>query len=444
MTDLASLIHDADARPLAFVDLETTGGRPGVDRITEVGVIEVDRDGVRHWSTLVDPLQPIPLFVQQLTGITDAMVRGAPTFDALAAELARRLDGKLFVAHNARFDHGFLKNAFDRIGIRFDPDVLCTVRLSRALFPRESRHGLDALAQRLDLTVCGRHRALADADLVWQFWQRVHALHPRSVIDAALSRLIRGGGADAMTDVLPAGSGVYALFDSEGVPLYVGKSAKLRQRVRTQLFGERRSSRDAQLAARVHEVRVYPVVGEVGLLLADAHWSAVLRPRLGRRVAATVQPPRGAMPWPYGGPVALIERSGHNCGAPGVHLLDAWQYLGSAADLDCARALLHAHRQSSAACSDACDIVQPAQALTAQSGLLGVVEPAFNAAIARILAQRLARGGLVVERLADVAPAASHHGQLAPPDAAHPTAPTPSLAHRWGTAVRSAAKRDAS
>ncbi|CBW74191.1 Exonuclease family protein [Mycetohabitans rhizoxinica HKI 454] len=194
MTDLASLIHDADARPLAFVDLETTGGRPGLDRITEVGVIEVDRDGVRRWSTLVDPLQPIPPFVQQLTGITDAMVRGAPTFDALAAELARRLDGKLFIAHNARFDHGFLKKAFEQIGIRFDPDVLCTVRLSRALFPRESRHGLDALAQRLDLSACGRHRALADADLVWQFWQRVHALHPRPAIEAALRRLIRGGG----------------------------------------------------------------------------------------------------------------------------------------------------------------------------------------------------------------------------------------------------------
>ncbi|MCG1041624.1 DNA polymerase III subunit epsilon [Mycetohabitans sp. B8] len=430
MTDLASLIHDADARPLAFVDLETTGGRPGIDRITEVGVIEVDRDGVRRWSTLVDPLQPIPLFVQQLTGITDTMVRGAPTFDALAAELACRLDGKLFVAHNARFDHGFLKKAFDRVGIRFDPDVLCTVRLSRALFPRESRHGLDALAQRLELTACGRHRALADADLVWQFWQRVHALYPRPAIDAALSRLIRGGGADAMTDALPAGSGVYALFDSDGVPLYVGKSAKLRQRVRTQLFGERRSSRDAQLAARVHEVRVYPVVGEVGLLLADAHWTAVLRPRLGRRVAATMQPPRGAMPWPYGGPVALIERSGHDR-AHGVHLLDAWHYLGSTTDLDRARALLDAHRQSRAACSDARDIVQPAQVAMAQPGLLGVVEPTFNAAIARILAQRLARGGLIVERLADdVALADGRHCQPAPPDAAHPTAPTPPVVQR--------------
>lgn len=149
--------------PIVFVDLETTGGSTSEHRITEVGVVEVGPAGVSRWSSLVDPQQSIPSFIQQLTGITNAMVRGAPTFDAIAPALFERLNGKLFVAHNASFDRGFLRGEFRRAGIAFDPDVLCTVRLSRALFPSEKRHGLDALVERHGLVPSDRHRALADA-----------------------------------------------------------------------------------------------------------------------------------------------------------------------------------------------------------------------------------------------------------------------------------------
>ncbi|MFP3615910.1 3'-5' exonuclease, partial [Paraburkholderia sp. SIMBA_050] len=95
------------------------------------------------------------------TGISDDMVRDAPSFASLAPTLFERLDGKLFVAHNASFDRGFLRAEFERAGIAFNPDVLCTVRLSRALFPREARHGLDALIDRHGLVPAARHRALA-------------------------------------------------------------------------------------------------------------------------------------------------------------------------------------------------------------------------------------------------------------------------------------------
>ncbi|WP_146033856.1 3'-5' exonuclease, partial [Burkholderia humptydooensis] len=138
------LLHPAIDTPLAFVDLETTGGSAAEHRITEIGVVVVNASHVSTWTTLVDPRQPIPPFIQQLTGITDAMVRGAPTFADIASALFERLDGKLFVAHNVSFDRGFLRAEFERAGVAFNPDVLCTVRLSRALFPRESRHGLDA------------------------------------------------------------------------------------------------------------------------------------------------------------------------------------------------------------------------------------------------------------------------------------------------------------
>ena len=154
------------ARPIVFVDLETTGSNANEDRITEIGVVEASTAGIERWSVLVDPGAPVPPFISRLTGIEDSMLRGQPSFESLAPALAERLHGKLFVAHNARFDYGFLKNEFRRAGIAFRTDTLCTMRLSRALFPSVERHGLDALIARLNLAPERRHRALADADLL--------------------------------------------------------------------------------------------------------------------------------------------------------------------------------------------------------------------------------------------------------------------------------------
>ena len=154
---------------LVFLDLETTGTNPVSDRITEIGLVEVDADGrATHWSSLVNPGVGIPAFIQSLTGISNDMVRNAPTFDELAPALHDRLQGALFIAHNARFDYGFLRNAFSQAGLPFKSDVLCTVKLSRALYPQERKHNLDTLIERHQLQPGGRHRALADADLLWQ------------------------------------------------------------------------------------------------------------------------------------------------------------------------------------------------------------------------------------------------------------------------------------
>jgi DNA polymerase-3 subunit epsilon len=188
---LADALLDSLARPIVFVDLETTGGNATTDRVTEIGVVEVSRAGIERWSVLVDPGTPVPPFIEKLTGISDAMLQGQPTFASLAEALIERLAGKLFVAHNARFDYGFLKNEFRRAGLAFRADVLCTVRLSRALFPSVQRHGLDSLIARFGLAPEGRHRALADADLLWQFWQKIHELYSQDLVDAAIKTLIR-------------------------------------------------------------------------------------------------------------------------------------------------------------------------------------------------------------------------------------------------------------
>lgn len=179
---------------IVFVDLETTGGSPAADRATEIGVIEVSADGVREWSTLVNPQTPIPPFIQKLTGITDAMVEDAPTFSMLAADLHARLSGALFVAHNAPFDHGFLRNEFERAGQLFEPRVVCTVKLSRKLFPEHARHNLDAVVQRhgIHLPEAERHRALGDARAVWAFWRHVCQTFSPQAMQAALKPQLHG------------------------------------------------------------------------------------------------------------------------------------------------------------------------------------------------------------------------------------------------------------
>lgn len=180
--------------PIAFVDLETTGARTADDRITEIGMILVDGDEVRHWSSLVNPQTRISGFIERLTGISNEMVATAPTFGEIATAVAEMLGNRLLVAHNAGFDYGFLQAEFRRLGLTFDTQVLCTVKLSRRLYPSYSKHNLDSLIERHGLVEDGRHRALADARLIHQFWNLVHRETPPDRMAEVVAELLAGGG----------------------------------------------------------------------------------------------------------------------------------------------------------------------------------------------------------------------------------------------------------
>ncbi|PMS19087.1 DNA polymerase III subunit epsilon [Trinickia dabaoshanensis] len=353
--------------PIAFVDLETTGGSVAEHRITEIGVVQVGPAGVSRWSTLVNPGQPIPAFIQSLTGITDDMVRDAPTFASLSAELFERLDGSLFIAHNASFDRGFLRGEFQRVGLTFNPDVLCTVKLSRALWPHEKRHGLDALIERHALEPLARHRALADADLLWQFWQRLRDAWAPDVLRAQIDRTVRryriaGDITEDVIDSAPAGHGVYVFFDAADAPLYVGRSVRVRQRVRSHLTGERRSAREQRIAEQVRRVQWRATGGELGALLTEAKWIATLRPVHNRQPRVGRGEALGA-PWPFEAAIVFEECEQDCAGERAFHVVDRWCYLGAASTLDAARALAAAHG-----------------------------EPVFESSTFRILQTHLARG----------------------------------------------------
>ncbi len=277
------------APSLAIVDLETTGMRAAEDRITEVGIVRVDADAaggaprVHEWSTLVDPEVPIPPVIQSLTGITDAMVAGAPTFSAVADDIAERLADCVFIAHNARFDHGFLKHAFERAGRTFSARALCTVRLSRRLYPDAQGHGLDAVIARHQLAGAGRHRALGDARAVWAFIEALYREWPAETIETAVRRLLRIPSlppqlpADCL-DALPEAPGVYLFYGENPLPLYVGKSVNLRERVASHFAGDWRSETDLRLSQEIRRIEFEETSGELGALLREATLVKTLLP----------------------------------------------------------------------------------------------------------------------------------------------------------------------
>jgi DNA polymerase-3 subunit epsilon len=276
--------------PLAIVDLETTGANASWDRITEIAVIEVEDGEVSgEWSTLVNPETPIPPAIQALTGITNDMVESAPTFATLARDLHERLAGRVVVAHNARFDYGFLRQEFERGGIRYSARTLCTVKLSRRLYPGHARHNLDSLIDRHGLACRARHRALGDADAVWQFLRVAAAEHGDEALGAATRQIARQQTLPphierAAIDAIPDAPGVYLLYGEGGAPLYVGKSITMRTRVLAHFADDLRSAREMQLAREVRRIDWRRTAGELGALLREAELVKELTPVYNRRL----------------------------------------------------------------------------------------------------------------------------------------------------------------
>ena len=262
-----------------FVDLETTGTSAARERITEVGIVSVDFDGdsvrVQEWSSLVNPQRPIPSEIQWLTGITNAMVRDAPTFAELADTLLERLRDAVFIAHNARFDYGFLKAEFARLGIPWRATTLCTVRLSRLIDPDRSPHTLDAVAARYGLDGEQRHRALGDARVLWRFLQALAARRPPAEIEQAVGALLRASSTPPMLppdalDGIPDTPGVYLFYGLNAHPIYIGKSLTLRSRVMAHFSADHANAQDARLSQQVCRIEWEETAGDVGALLREA------------------------------------------------------------------------------------------------------------------------------------------------------------------------------
>ncbi len=260
----------------AFIDVETTGMKPLEDRLTEVAIIRF-RQGAAPtvWQSLINPQTPIPAEIQSLTGITNAMVRNAPTFFELRDDIRAQLEGAFFVAHNARFDYGFIKNEFRRVGESFTSDVLCTVRLSRKLYPDASGHGLDAIVARHRLHVENRHRALGDTQATALFVHHACDEHGDEPVAAAAKSLLKMPSLPAhlpqdAIDQLPDSPGVYLFYGINDLPIYIGKAKALRERVRSHFSSDHMTPNDIRLSQELRRIEWLPTAGEFGALMLEA------------------------------------------------------------------------------------------------------------------------------------------------------------------------------
>ncbi len=196
--DILELVqNDIERRAFAetdFVvfDLETTGAKAPPCRITEIGAYLVRRGKIiDEYQTLVNPETPIPLFISELTGITDSMVRNAPKFHEVAAEFLDFIGDSVLVAHNAHFDMRFLNHEIGRIhtDYRMRNPSLCTVRLSRRLLPNVENHRLNTLARYYSVALVNHHRASDDAHATAHiFVNLLEELHKRGVRDLATAK----------------------------------------------------------------------------------------------------------------------------------------------------------------------------------------------------------------------------------------------------------------
>ena len=278
---------------LAIVDLETTGMSPLYSRIIEIGILRVvDGEVQRTFSSLVNPDCYIHPMIEQLTGISNRDVEDAPSFSSIAREVSNVLSGALFVAHNARFDYGFLKAEFGRTGREFSPRCLCTMKLSRRLFPQHRHHDLSSLIDRHGLLCPDRHRALGDARAVYEFLRRVEQDEDPGRVTEAIRHVMKEKRLPvqidrAMLADLPDRPGVYLFYGPQNELLYVGKSRNIRGRVQGHFSGDDRSAKGMELCRQIHRIETRTTAGELGALLLESSLIKELHPIYNRMSRST-------------------------------------------------------------------------------------------------------------------------------------------------------------
>ncbi|HCS66363.1 MAG TPA: hypothetical protein DIW64_21105 [Cellvibrio sp.] len=275
--------------PCVIVDIETTGGNVTYDRITEIGIVEVTEDGVTEWSTLINPRIPIPKGIQQITGITNEMVADAPYFEQVAKEILLRLQGKLFIAHNVRFDYGFIRNEYARLAYPFKAKLLCTVRLSRFLYADRDGHSLEKIIARHQIFVTHRHRALDDAKATYTFMTIAEEEKGEELVRAAVKHQYRKesmpAGFDAsIIDGLPNTPGVYYFWGENKELLYVGKSISIRKRVLSHFTADHKSSREMKICQQTRNITFDKTAGELSALILESKKVKELQPLYNRRL----------------------------------------------------------------------------------------------------------------------------------------------------------------
>jgi len=269
---------------MVLLDCETTGSKASRDRITEIAMIAIEQGHVvERWQSLINPGMPIPSWITRLTGISNEMVSQAPAFEEVVESLLARLKDRVMVAHNARFDYSFIKAGFKRAGVDFSCKTLCSVKLSRKLYPGFRRHRLDDIIKRLGICVSHRHRAMIDAEVILSFFERIASDFEPDEINAICQLMLRRPAIPSHLDDedinrIPNGPGVYRFYAENGSLLYIGKSVSLRDRVLSHFNQDINNHRELKINQQIHHIDFDKTPSDFGAQLAENHQIKSLSP----------------------------------------------------------------------------------------------------------------------------------------------------------------------
>jgi len=261
----------------AIIDTETTGGKPLNDRVTEIAIIiHNGKRVVESYSTLINPCRKIDPFVSGMTGITDEMVQDAPLFGDVVQKIIDLTEGKIFVAHNVRFDYGVLRNEFKRLGKTFIRKQLCTVKLTRKIIPGLPSYSLGRLCESLDIQIQNRHRALGDAEATAVLFEKLLLNDRKEMIRSELNEGLVDGILPPniqknQIEVLPEDPGVYYFLDQHKKILYIGKSTNIRKRVISHFSNDLKSQKSASMKEKIHSIDYKLTGNELVALLEESN-----------------------------------------------------------------------------------------------------------------------------------------------------------------------------
>ncbi|GGE21744.1 exonuclease domain-containing protein [Psychroflexus salis] len=269
----------------AILDIESTGGKYNEEGITEIAIYKFDGEKVvDQFISLINPERKIQSFVVGLTGINNEMLRNAPKFYEVAKRIVEITENCVLVAHNAKFDYRILRTEFSRLGFEFERKSICTVDLSQKLVPDLPSYSLGKLVKNLGIPITNRHRASGDALATVELFKLLLqkdtsktvisesiSIKPKKRKDQKLIRLI---------EELPARTGVYYFYNTDGKIIYVGKSKNIKKRANQHFTNDSPKSRQIQL--ETEQINVEVTGSELIALLKENQEIKKIQPKYNR------------------------------------------------------------------------------------------------------------------------------------------------------------------
>ncbi len=271
----------------SIIDLETTGANAFGQKIIEIGIINYDGEKIEEvFSTLIYPEKFISHGITMITGITNEMVQDAPKFYEVAKKIVEMTEGRIFVAHNVFFDYRFLQREFQDLGFSFKRDVFCTCKTSRNVFPGFPSYSLKNLCSEFKIPRKAAHRALSDAEDCLELLKLIQNKSEIKTLQEELDHLIPAQLQNFNFEDFPETPGLYFMYDDDGGLLYVGKSKRIRTRLKQHFKQFAGGQREHELKSSVTRVEYMECFHDLPTGLLELHFIKNHNPyynRAGRR-----------------------------------------------------------------------------------------------------------------------------------------------------------------